>query len=145
MGWKWYFTSVIFLPQRIPVSSWEKHQTNLNSETICKILEQQNLNLKFIGNKENLRHCGSAEEPKEVWEDWNVTWHVDGTLEQKQTWGKTYGNLNEAWILVNNNVSILASPLIKWQLIVMGRCQPQERLRMLNRTLFYLHNLLGSF
>ena len=54
------------------------HEKNIRQISIqrpsAKYLSSKTWNLKFIGNKENLRHCGSVEEPKEVWGQ-NVTWH----------------------------------------------------------------------
>lgn len=38
----------------------------------------------------------------------------NGILEQEKTLGKNYGNLNNPWTLVNNNVSVLVHYL--WEM-----------------------------
>lgn len=95
------------------VSSWEKHQSDLNWEgaplpNISPVLLQT---VRVIQNKGSLRKCHSREKPKETWQLNAMRcsgWGLEKIKDIKLNKEKTLRNLNKMQTLVNDNVLILA-------------------------------------
>lgn len=75
MGWKWHFTSVIFLPQNYNSSElWEQQQRNAIRVASSDTPDHYSSEGQIVKNKESLRNCQSQEEPKDIWQ-LNAVWY----------------------------------------------------------------------
>lgn len=110
------FTSVVLVPQIYitPVWSWGKHPTNSSWGTFYKIADQRHSSKLLWSLK-----------TRKVWKIATVKRRGDmatkctmaswmGPCKSKRVLGKNKGNVNKAWILVNDNISVFVH--LMWQM-----------------------------
>lgn len=97
-------TLVLWIPSPKHITliwSWEKHQINTNWRTFYKIPDQ------YPQNYQGHQTQGKFEKPSQsrraegdIADDNEVSWN------RKKTLGKSKGNLNKTWALINDNMPV---------------------------------------